>query len=173
MPTWKTKTRTVSHTTLLVVEGDTEKAFVFYVRSLFARQCGTRLTIECAYGGSGDAIVAHALKLCPGYDRRAVLYDADRPPASKTLLAKSESQKIERIVSTPAIEAVLLAILGQPVPRDTEGCKTALAARIPDSLTDVRNYPRHFPETLLREKAVSVPALKQLLALMNYPRAQP
>ncbi|MEN9841046.1 MAG: hypothetical protein RL376_846, partial [Verrucomicrobiota bacterium] len=56
-------------------------------------------------------------------------------------------------------------------PRDTEACKRALAALISDSLTDVRNYPRHFPESLLRAKAATVPVLAQLLALMNYPAA--
>ncbi|MFH1497831.1 MAG: hypothetical protein ABII82_08390 [Verrucomicrobiota bacterium] len=152
-----------------MVEGDTERAFVGHLRALFARNCGTRLTIECAYGGSGDAILDHALKLCPGFDRRAVIYDADRPPTLKTLLQKAHAQKLDCIVSAPAIEAVLLAILDQPVPRDTETCKRALAALISDSLTDVRNYSRHFPESLLRAKATTVPALARLLALMNYP----
>jgi hypothetical protein len=112
-----------------------------------------------------------ALKLCIGYNRRAVIYDADRPPTVKTLLQKAHAQKLDCIVSAPAIEAVLLAILDQPVPRDTEACKRALAALISDSLTDVRNYPRHFPESLLRAKAATVPVLAQLLALMNYPAA--
>lgn len=167
MPHWKPKTPPLRHTTLLVVEGDTERAFVGHLRALFARNCGTRLTIECAYGGSGDAILEQALKLCPGYDRRAVLYDADRPPTLKTLLHKAQAQKLELIISDPAIEAVLLAILGQPAPPDTESCKRALANLISDSLTDVRNYPRHFPESLLRAKAPDVSALRQLLALMN------
>jgi|LNAP01.1.fsa_nt_gb hypothetical protein len=169
MPPWKPKAPPIRHTTLLVVEGDTERAFVGHLRALFARNCGTRLTIECAYGGSGDAILDHALKLCPGFDRRAVIYDADRPPTLKTLLQKAHAQKLDCIVSAPAIEAVLLAILDQPVPRDTETCKRALAALISDSLTDVRNYSRHFPESLLRAKATTVPALARLLALMNYP----
>jgi hypothetical protein len=168
MPTWKSKPRLIRHTTLLVVEGDTEKAFVTHLRSRFGRQCGTRLTIECAYGGSGDAILAHALKLCPGFDRRAVLYDADRPPTSKTLLADAERKKLERIVSTPAIDGVLLSILGQAAPRETADCKRCLADLIADSLTDWRNYARHFPEADLRARAASVPTLAQLLALMNH-----
>lgn len=168
MPRWKPKTPLIRHTTLLVVEGDTERAFVGHLKALFARNCGTRLTIECAYGGSGDAILDHALKLCPGFDRRAVLYDADRPPTLKTLLNKAQTQHLEQIVSSPAIEAVLLAILGQPVPRDTELCKRALADLISDSLTDVRNYPRHFSEVLLRQKAADVATLGRILALLNY-----
>jgi len=173
MPTWKPKPRFVRHTTLLVVEGDTERALVGHLRSLFARNCGTRLEIECAFGGSGDAILYHALKRCIGFDRRAVLYDADRAPVQKTLLKNAQTQKLAHIVSTPAIEAVLLAILGRPLPRDTEGCKRALAGLIPDSLTDIRNYPRHFPESLLREKATTVQTLGQLLALMNHQTPSP
>lgn len=167
MPPWKPKAPPIRHTTLLVVEGDTERAFVGHLRALFARNCGTRLTIECAYGGGGDAILGQALKLCPGFDRRAVLYDADRPPTLKNRLHEAQAQKLEHIVSNPAIEAVLLAILSHPVPRDTESCKRALADLISDSLTEVRNYPRHFPETLLRAKALEVSVLRQLLALMN------
>ena len=169
MPHWKPKPRFIRHTTLLVVEGDTEKAFVAHLRALFARNCGTRLEIACAYGGSGDAILEQALKLCPGYNRRAVLYDADRPPTAKNILAKATTLKLERIVSIPAIDGVLLSILGLPVPRETAECKRRLAELIPDSLTDLRNYERHFPEAMLRTKAATVPTLAHLLALMNYP----
>ncbi len=168
MPHWKPKPRFIRHTTLLVVEGDTEKAFVAHLRALFARNCGTRLEIACAYGGSGDAILEQALKLCPGYNRRAVLYDADRPPTSKPILVKAATQKLEHIISTPAIDGVLLAVLGHPVPRETAECKRRLAELIPDSLTDSRNYAQYFPEAMLRTKAATVPTLAQLLALMNY-----
>lgn len=168
MPNWKPKPRFIRHTTLLVVEGDTEKALVAYLRSLFARNCGTRLEIACAYGGSGDAILEQALKLCPGYNRRAVLYDADRPPTSKPILVKAATQKLEHIISTPAIDGVLLAVLGHPVPRETAECKRLLSEQVPDSLTESRNYQRHFSATLLRAQAATVPTLAQLLALMNY-----
>jgi hypothetical protein len=63
---------------------------------------------------------------------------------------------------------VLLAVLGHPVPRETAECKRLLSEQVPDSLTESRNYQRHFSATLLRAQAATVPTLAQLLALMNY-----
>jgi hypothetical protein len=164
---WKSKPRFVRHTTLIVVEGDTEKAFVKHLNKLFGRYCGTRISIEPAYGGSGDAILQHAIKLCPGFDAKAVLYDGDRPPTVRKLLKESTSRRIQHLISFPAIEGVLLAILGKQVPSDTKACKRAIALLIPESLTQPLTYERHFPAGLLLQMAPHVEVLSQLLSLLN------
>ena len=164
---WKQKPRSTRHTTLIVVEGDTEKVFVKHIVATFGRNCGTRVTIESAFGGSGDSILTHAIKLCPGFDRRAVLYDQDNPPTKKGIIQESNKLGIQHLISEPAIEGVLLSILGYPVPRQTKDCKRELAARISNSITQITTFQRYFSEALLRERIKNVQILRELIALLS------
>ena len=86
---WKQKPRHTRHTTLIVVEGDTELAFVNYLKAHCGRNCGTVVTIQNAHGGSGDAVLELTIKQCQGYDVRACLYDMDRAPTIKKRICKA------------------------------------------------------------------------------------
>lgn len=164
---WKSKPRTTKHTTLIIVEGDAEQTFLKHFRAIFGRSCGTQVKIQSVFGGSGDAVLRHAIKICNGYDHRAVLYDADRPPQTKQFIQQARQLNIEHLVSIPAIEGVLLAILDITVPQSTQECKRILAQHIRSPLTESSTFQRHFPETVLRERSANVQILTQLFAIFR------
>jgi len=164
----KQKPRRAQHTTLIVVEGDTEVALVKYLKGLCGRNCGTRVTPENAHGGSGDFVLKLAIKLCKAYDARACLYDTDRAPETKKYIRKAKQLGIQEIKSTPCIEALLLEILEDKVPASTEDCKRAMQRVVgTDSLTEVATFEKYFPQDLIERRSAEVSQLGALMALIN------
>lgn len=165
---WKRKQRHTRHTTLIVVEGDTEENFLKHLQSACGRDCGTRLTIENTHGGSGDFVLQKAISLCQPFDVCACLYDADRKATKQKNLAKARRLKITQIISDPAIESLLLRILGRKPPSDTKRCKEQLDALVSgDSLTTIKGFEKHFPFTLLNEKRTSIEPLDAIIKLVD------
>jgi len=165
---WKQKPRHTRHTTLIVVEGDTELVLVNYLKALCGRNCGTKVTPENAHGGSGDVVLKLAIKLCKAYDARACLYDTDRAPETKKYIRKAKQLGIQEIKSTPCIEALLLEILEEKVPASTEECKRAVQ-RIAgdDSLTEIATFEKYFPQDLIQRRKLEVSQLGALMGLIN------
>lgn len=165
---WKQKPRHTRHTTLIVVEGDTELALINYLKALCGRNCGTKVTLENAHGGSGDAVLKLAIKLCKAYDARACLYDADRAPTVKKDIRKAKQLDIQEIKSNPCIEALLLEILEEKVADSTEDCKRALQRIVGnDSLTEVATFEKYFPGDLIERRSSEVRQLDALMGLIN------
>lgn len=165
---WKQKTRQTRHTTLIVVEGDTELALVKHLRALCGRNCGTRVTIENAHGGGGDSVLKKAIQLGKDFDACACLYDMDRAPSQKGLMCKADRMGITEIQSTPCIEALLLEVLNQPIPEDTELCKRAMQRIIGTApLTSVDTFEQHFELDLLERQRDSITSLDQLLRMIK------
>lgn len=165
---WKQKPRHTRHTTLIVVEGDTELALVNYLKGLCGRNCGTRVTPENAHGGSGDVVLKLAIKLSKPFDVSACLYDTDRAPKVKKSIRKAKQLGIIEIQSTPCIEALLLEILGKKVPATTDECKRAMQQIVgSDSLTDVSTFEKYFPQDLIERQRANVSQLDALLGLIN------
>lgn len=160
----KPKPRTTRATAQIVCEGFTEEAFCKFLKGLYARDCGVRVAIHNARGGSPEEIIQTALRR-RGYDRTAVLLDRDRPLA-ETWRKKAAAAGHQLLISTPCFEALLLEILGRPVPGTTAACKKALEAILPgNSKYDARSYTAHFPKPLL--DSCRVPHLQALLALFQ------
>lgn len=165
---WKQKPRHTRHTTLIVVEGDTELALVKYLKGLCGRNCGTRVTPENAHGGSGDVALKLAIKLSKPYDACACLYDTDRAPKLKKHILKAKQLGIQEIKSTPCIEALLLEILEEKVPATTDDCKRAMQRIVgSDNLTDVSTFEKHFPQDLIERQRANVSQLDALLNLIK------
>jgi len=165
---WKQKPRHTRHTTLIVVEGDTELALVNYLKGLCGRNCGTRVTIENAHGGSGDTVLKLAIKRCKPFDVSACLYDMDRAPTIKKHIRKAKQLDIQEIKSTPCIEALLLEILEEKVPAATEDCKRAMQRIVgDDSLTEVATFEKYFPQDLIERRSSEVSQLGALMGLIN------
>lgn len=165
---WKQKPRHTRHTTLIVVEGDTELALVDYLKGLCGRDCGTRVTTENAHGGSGDTVLKLAIKRCKPFDVSACLYDMDRAPTVKKDIRKAKQLGIQEIKSTPCIEALLLDILGKKVPAATEDCKRAMQRIVgDDSLTEVATFEKYFPQDLIERRKSEVSQLSALMGLIN------
>ncbi|MGE9270993.1 MAG: RloB domain-containing protein [Verrucomicrobiales bacterium] len=165
---WKQKPRHTRHTTLIVVEGDTELALVNYLKGLCGRNCGTRVTIENAHGGSGDTVLKLAIKRCKPFDVSACLYDTDRAPTIKKHIRKAKQLDIQEIKSTPCIEALLLEIQGEKVPASNEDCKRAMQRIVgDDNLTEVATFEKYFPQDLIERRSSEVSQLGALMGLIN------
>lgn len=164
----KQKPRHTRHTTLIVVEGDTELALVNYLKVLCGRNCGTKVTPENAHGGSGDVVLKLAIKLCRAYDAKACLYDTDRAPTFKKDIRKAKQLGIQEIQSIPCIEALLLEILGEKVPASTKDCKRAMQRIVGgDSLKEVATFEKYFPQDLIERRRSEVSQLGALMGLIN------
>lgn len=160
---WKKRPRHTRHTTLIVVEGDTEKAFIQHLKNLCGRDCGSRIKIENAHGGDGNAVLKQAIKLCPSFNACLCLYDGDRKATIKKNLKQADRLKIKQVVSIPCIEGFLLEILNRPVPRESASCKKALHDHLNiRSLTSVQAFQKHFPEQLLRMRKDDIPDLRKI-----------
>ena len=165
---WKQKPRHTAHTTLVVVEGDTEKALLNHIKRICGRNCGTQLTIENTHGGSGEVVLEKAIRMHKPYDISACLYDADREATKKQNLYDADRFKIRRFVSVPCIEALLLETLEQRVPATTEECKRRLNEKVRgDSLTGISGFQKHFPQELLERKRKDIPLLDDLFRLVD------
>ena len=144
----KAKPRTTRATAQIVCEGFTEEAFCKHLKSLYARDCGVRVAIHNARGGSPQDIIQTALRH-KGYDRTLVFFDADKP-LPETWRKKSLAARHELIIAQPCVEGLLLAILGHPVPNTTAACKKAFESILPrNSRYDSRAYAIPFPKPLL------------------------
>lgn len=75
--------------------------------------------------------------------------------------------KVETIVSTPAIEATLLAILGKRTHAATAKCKTELLRHAPGDQTDALYHQRHFPIETLERAREKVAVLAALIAAVS------
>jgi len=162
----KLKKRYACHTAQIVVEGYTEEAFCKHLKTLYARDCGVRVEIHNARGGSPADIVKTALQR-RGFDRTFVFFDTDRPlPA--TWQAKMRGAGHIAVTPTPCVEAFLLELLGHSHPTDTAGCKKRFQKIIPSPAKFTpQAYTRHFPAVTL--KGNNHPLLKTLLSVFQLP----
>lgn len=165
----KSPLRKTNRTVLIVVEGETEEAFVKHLKSLYYRrgmQLSVRITNAHGYGPQGVIDKLKSVAQTVDFDRRIAVLDADIPiKASEDKWLRGA--KIETVVSAPAIEATLLAILGKPVPDITGVCKSELQKYAPGDQTDARYHEKYFPLETLEQARGKVPALDALIAAVS------
>lgn len=160
--------RTVQETVLVVGEGDTEKAFLDYLKSLYiTRGCGVSVTVRNAHGKGPMHVVDTAIRQSKTGDYKviAVLMDTDLP-WTDDVQKLARKHKVYLIGATPCIDGLLLQILDEQVPELSPRCKEVLHARLHRKPFVKEAYAQDFPKQLLDEKSLSVPALKKLLELM-------
>ncbi len=161
--------RKTNRTVLIVVEGETEEAFVNHVKTLYYRR-GMQLSVSVrnAHGHGPQGIIdkLKSVAQTADFDRRIAVLDSDIPlkMAEELWLRKA---KVETIVSTPAIEATLLAILGQRTHAATARCKAELLRHAPGDQTDALYHQRHFPLATLEGARGRVAALAALIAAVS------
>ena len=78
------------------------------------------------------------------------------------------SRKVQIIGSTPCIEGLLLAILGEHVPATSAECKQRYGGVLPERLTLPENYVGRFPKEFLDGRRDEVPELAQLLGFLLF-----
>ncbi len=136
------KTRKQRKTLLVVGEGQTEVAFLNYLKTLYCRaSTSVKVTVQNAYGKGPENILQTAIrkKKQAGYDRVIAVLDTDIPWTA-TLKKEAQSNDVDLIGNTPCIEALFLNLLGESAPSDTLGCKKAITAIIKVDLLDKNSY---------------------------------
>lgn len=162
--------RTVLTTVLIVGEGDTEKAFLDYLKSLYVtRGSGVSVTVRNAHGKGPMNVVDTAIRQSRigEYEIVAVLMDTDLPWTDEVIkLAHKRKQPLCLIGTTPCTDGLLLQILSEKAPEQSSRCKEVLHARMNRKPFVKEAYAQDFPKQLLDEKSMGIPALKKLLELM-------
>lgn len=163
------KQRQIRATLLAVGEGDTEEAFLKYLRSTYCSgNAGVSVTVMNAHGkGPGNVVgtaVGH-LRM-RAFDRALTLMDTDLEWMKKDREA-ARKNKIDLIGSTPCIEGLLLRLLGKPVPSQSVQCKKSMAQLTKVDLTDPGAYTNLIPKARLDVARLDIPELDQLLRLLE------
>ncbi|MBP8141684.1 hypothetical protein [Simplicispira metamorpha] len=161
--------RKTNRTVLVVVEGETEEAFVGHLKSLYYRR-GMQLSVSIrnAHGHGPQGVIdkLKSVAQTADFDHRIAVLDADIPltAAEQQWL---QSAQVETIVSVPAIEATLLAILGKRAPTATNLCKNALQKQAPGDTTEARYYEKHFQLSSLEKARSKVQVLDALIVAVS------
>ena len=127
------------------------------------------VTIRNARGKGPDHVVDYAIRQCrnAAYDRIVVLLDTDLE-MSAVVRRRARTKKVQIIGSTPCIEGLLLAILGEHVPETSEECKQRYGGVLPARLMLLEDYSEHFPKNLLDGQRAEVPELDELLGCLFF-----
>ncbi len=155
------------NTLLLVAEGDTEVAFLKYLKGVFRRDPKSpKVKVQNAHGKGPDNVLRTAMGAQRGasFDQVAVVLDTDIP-WSKAFKEKARKAGIELIGNSPCIEGTFLAMLGCQVPKQSALCKKLLAERVPYSLLNKSSYGRWCDQTMLQDAANHMTDLRRILEL--------
>lgn len=165
----KRKLRKTNKTVLIVVEGETEEAFIGHLKRLYYQR-GTPLSVSIknAHGHGPQGIInkLKSVAQTADFDHRFAVLDSDIAllPAQEKWL---RHQKVGLLFSNPAIEATLLSILGKLAPALTHACKGELHKQAPGDPTDGRYYDKYFPLAVLEQARKKVPVLEALIAILR------
>lgn len=161
--------RKTNRTVLIVVEGETEEAFTAHVKRLYYRR-GMKLSVSIrnAHGHGPQGIIdkLKSVAQTADFDHRIAVLDADIP-----LKAEEDKwlrkQNVATIVSVPAIEATLLAILGRQALDTTGACKKELQKHAPGDPTEASYHEKFFPHEILEQARGKAPTLAALIAAVS------
>jgi hypothetical protein len=154
----------------MIGEGDTESAFLEYLRALYCgRNAQAAVTIRNAHGKAQTQLLDFARHLTSNitYDRCMILLGAGVP---WTVQSKERARqgKFDLVDLEPCIEGLLLSILGDPVPSYPPACRTAIGKSLPSvKLTEKGAYTFHFGKGLLEEVRGAIPTLNKLLEALE------
>lgn len=154
-------------TLLVVVEGDTEMAFLGHLKSIYAlRNCGHSVRIKNAHGKGPGNVIAKAVREQGQFDCRVALYDADIPLTDADRRA-ANAARLPLLSPQPAIEGLLLAILGRAVPGSTDECKRAFDGIFRANKLDARAYQQLFTRDVLEAARLRIEVLDALLGYLE------
>lgn len=159
------KQHRVRKTLLVVGEGDSEEAFLKYLRDLYCSGgAGVNAIVRNAHGKGPVNVIDHTVKQArnASFDKRVALLDTDLPWTSK-LKTEARRARIEMVGSTPCFEGLLLSILGKRPPEQSADCKKRIQQSLGIDLTEWQSYAVHFPKAVLDSARPTIPELDQLL----------
>jgi hypothetical protein len=164
--------RAQPRTLLIYGEGDDEADFASHIKSCFAIRGGNLVgTVRRGSGGSPATLLGKARRIPGEFVKRVILLDSDIP--TEPIRVDAATRGVELLVSRPALEGLLLRILGLPSPLDTNLCRSALAKQI-GPLRVPTDWERHFPQAVLEAalKRTNDPALDVLRRLVALVRGE-
>ena len=170
------KPRKPNWTVLAVGEGETERAFLQFLKSQYnTRYDGISIKVHYAGGGDPECVIDHAIKLNPkNYNHAFVLLDRDLPCRPK-YLKKARIHKLELIWCDPCIEGLFLKILEpafDPSVKSTAECKRLFEGKYlgEDEKLDPEKYSKIFSFEFLESRRRQVQELDIIIILMTEKR---
>ncbi len=154
-------------------EGLGEELFLKHLRGLYSHDSGVAVTIRNGKGGTATDIVSNANREPGDFDRRIVILDNDKDKQEMQRARTEAGQKgIELIENSPCLEAVLLAILRDGTSfanKASAWCKDEFESHYLDKRkrTEIMEYEKTFPKSLLDQRRKNVSELNQLISLME------
>ena len=144
--------KAVRKTLLVVGEGDTEEAFLKYLRSLYCCDGrGVTVTVRNAHGKGPEHVIDHTIRQTKMYQYGLCIAFLDTDIVwSARLLKRARQYKVTMVGSTPCFEGLLLSILGMKVPELSLECKKEIQRLLAIDLTDRHAYATHFPQEVLQ-----------------------
>ncbi len=167
---YKKKRREAKRTLLLYCEGADEKAFLSYLKMLFAENSGVAVTIKENHGGGANDVLRNVLRQNQA-DKVFCIYDADTG-VDIYQKQKVENQGIECIENKPCLEAFLLNILENKDYSNHQKCDKCKKEFETKYLNEKQrknknNYAKVFPKELLVRQSKKIKHLKQLIDAIN------
>lgn len=167
----KSKKKLYQRTTILIVgEGDTEEAFLKYLRGLLcSKQFGNttiNITIKNAYGKGPQNVIKQVIRhsRIGEYDYKIAFLDTDIPWTNEIKKQAAENA-IQLIGNTPCIEATFLNMLGQKTQgKNSSQCKKNLSNLLKNvDFTEKEDYSSWCTLELLHNNRKNNPELNRLL----------
>ena len=167
------KPRQPNWTVLAIGEGETEKAFLQFLKGLYnKREAGISIKVNYAGGGDPECVIDHAVKMNPkNYNRAFVLLDKDLP-CRQTYLKKARTNKLELIWCIPCIEGLFLKILETAFDasvKTTADCKRLFEGKYlsENEKLDPEKYAKIFSHGFIESKRGQVQELDRIIKLMT------
>ncbi len=170
---FKKKLRAASRTLLMYSEGLEDETFLKYLRGLYSRDTGVSVKIRNGKGGDPMSVIINASNEPGDYDHRVVVLDNDATDSDMKLARQeAKNRNVTLIENTPCLEAILLSVLNAAKDYSSKRspeCKKEFESNYSDAKkrTDIREYERVFPKTLLDSQRSKVSALNTFISLME------
>ncbi len=165
------KKRCITRTFLVYGEGKCEEVFLKHLRSIYSHNKDTWVKIEPGNGGTPRDIVVGATKTPGSYGRIFVVLDNDKDKREMILAREAaDNMGVVLIENNPCLEFVLLAILGDRIPKGMKSkwYKKEFESRYINRKKRVELWEyRIFTKTLLDNKRNTISELNKMITLME------
>lgn len=174
--------RTVRKTRLVFGEGETEEAFLKYLKSLYGRSCKEiSCRVSSGNGGSPSSIIRRAMGRCliEQYDECFIVLDSDvgvhKDTVKKAIYALRipvDDVKYPVIIQcSPCIESLFLEIIGHTALPTCLECKSVFHDNYMSEKEKLNpaKYVKWFPKDLLEIKRNDLLVLDQIILIFEKP----
>ncbi len=148
---------------LVVGEGQTEKAFLNHLKSIF--RGNSKIQIKSAGGKGPDNVLNSALaEYKQGAFKKICVFMDNDLPIPKKLSDECKKKGIKVILNDPCFEATLLKMLGVKLPAhpDNKNCKKEFSKYNNESSTCSNTYSKLFQEDSYKEIIKTVKQIEDL-----------